>query len=169
MGIPLGRSAAGMSVWDLVKLCDYIASRPDCDTARIGCGGLSGGGLQTLYLAAIDTRIKCACSSGYLYGVLESLLVMNENCDCNYIPDLWRHFDMGDIAAMIAPRAFIVETGDEDALNGSSGLANVDSQVDIARKAYEIYGAGDKMAYSVFHGGHLWCGKDIYPFFRNEL
>jgi len=169
MAIPLGRCAIGMSTWDLYKLCDYIQTRPDCDSQRIGCAGLSGGGLQTMYLAAIDTRIKCVCTSGYFYGVLESLLEMNANCDCNYVPNLWQHFDMCDIAMLIAPRALIIESGLKDPLNGASGLKNVTSQLDITKKAYEIYGQADKIAHTTFDGGHMWVGTDVYPFFQKHL
>jgi len=169
MGIPLGRCAVGMSVWDLVKLTDYICTRPDCDINNIGAAGLSGGGLQALYLAAVDERIKCVCTSGYFYGALESLLVMNNNCDCNYVPDLWTHFDMGDIAALVAPRALIIETGTKDALNGESNLDNVASQLKIAEKAYNIYGGGDKIKHTTFEAGHKWCGIDVYPFFEKNL
>ena len=168
MGIPLGRSAIGMSVWDLVKLVDYICTRPDCDTERIGVAGLSGGGLQALYLAAIDERIKCACTSGYFYGALESLLIQNGHCDCNYVPDLWTHFDMGDIASLVAPRALIVETGTQDPLNGASGVANVTAQFEITEKAYAACGSG-KIKHAMFDGGHKWCGVDVYPFFEKYL
>jgi len=169
MAIPLGRCAVGMSVWDLVKLCDYIVTRPDCDAERIGCAGLSGGGLQTLYFAAIDTRVKCACTSGYFYGAEESLLEMNGNCDCNYVPNMWTHFDMGDIAAMLAPRPLIIETGLRDELNGKSGIDNVTSQVRIAQRAYDAAGQGDKLAHTTFDAGHKWDGTDVYPFFMKYL
>ena len=169
MAIPLGRSAVGMSVWDLVKLCDYIQTRADCNPDRIGCAGLSGGGLQTLYFAAIDTRITCLCTSGYFYGALESLLEMNGNCDCNYVPNLWQHFDMCDIAALVAPRPLIIETGLKDALNGRSGLGNVTSQYDIAKLAYRAAGNEDRIVLSTFDGGHLWNGAEVYPFFERYL
>ena len=169
MAIPLGRCAIGMSVWDLVKLCDYIQTRPDCDPGRIGCVGLSGGGLQALFLAAVDTRIKCACTSGYFYGAMESLLEMNDNCDCNYVPGLWTHFDMGDIAALLAPRALIVETGLRDGLNGRSGLQNVLAQLEIARRAYTVSGCEDRLAHSTFDAGHMWNGTEVYPFFEKYL
>ena len=169
MGIPLGRCAVGMSVWDLVKLIDYIHTRSDCDVNRIGAAGLSGGGLQSLYLAAVDDRIKCACTSGYFYGALEALLVMNSNCDCNYVPDLWTYFDMGDIASLIAPRALIVETGTKDNLNGASGVANVTEQFNIAKKAYAVCGSEDKIKHVTFEDDHKWCGIDVYPFFGKNL
>ena len=169
MAIPLGRSTAGMSVWDLVKLCDHIASRPDCDAKRIGCAGLSGGGLQTLYLAAADERIACACSSGYFYGAFESLLIQSQNCACNYIPGMWRHFDMGDLGALIAPRPFIVEAGLRDSLNGESGINNVTSQIDIAARAYNALGREENLALTTFDGGHTWTGDEVYPFFAKNL
>jgi hypothetical protein len=169
MGIPLGRCAIGMSVWDLVKLCDYIQTRQDCDPDMIGCAGLSGGGLQTLFVAAIDKRIKCACTSGYFYGAMEALLEMNENCDCNYVPNLWVHFDLCDIASLIAPRPLIIETGLRDGLNGKSGIDNVKSQYSITKAAYEMSGSSDAIAHSMFDAGHMWDGKDVYPFFRKHL
>jgi len=169
MGIPLGRSALGMCIWDLHKLTDYIMTRDDCDTTRIGCAGLSGGGMQSMYLAAVDERIKCVCTSGYFYGTLESLLIMNHNCDCNYVPGMWKYFDMGDIAAMIAPRPLIIETGDKDTLNGESNIENITPQVNIARRAYEICGCENLPPHSIFDGGHAWSGRDVYPFFRKYL
>ena len=169
MAIPLGRCAIGMSVWDLVKLCDYICARPDCDADRIGCAGLSGGGLQTLFLTAIDTRVKCACTSGYFYGSMESLLEINENCDCNYVPRLWQYFDMCDIASLIAPRPFIVESGLRDELNGKSGIKNVTSQLDITMRAYKLYGCADNLVHTAFDAGHKWSGKDVYPFFLKHM
>ncbi len=51
---------------------------------------------------------------------------------------------MGDIAAMIAPRPLLIETGSRDPLNGASGLANVRSQVHIIRRAYRTLGAEDR-------------------------
>ncbi|MCL2604395.1 MAG: alpha/beta hydrolase family protein [Defluviitaleaceae bacterium] len=169
MGIPLGRSALGMQVWDLIKLADYIETRGDCDPSRITCAGLSGGGMQTLYFAAVDTRIKCACTSGYFFGALESRLHGNHHCDCNYVPNLWKYFDMGDIAALIAPRPFIIETGLHDDSNGIRGIENVYDQVRVAQKAYDAAGYADKLKHSVLDVGHRWVGTDVYPFFDKHV
>jgi len=57
-GMPLGQSVAGMWTWDLMRLLDYAQTRAEVDPERIGCAGLSGGGLQTLFLAALDERIR---------------------------------------------------------------------------------------------------------------
>ena len=40
--------------------------------------------MQTIYLAALDERVRWALISGYLYGVRDALLTLNNNCSCNY-------------------------------------------------------------------------------------
>jgi dienelactone hydrolase len=42
------------------RLIDYLVSRPDIDSTRVGMLGLSHGGMMTFALAAIDRRIKVA-------------------------------------------------------------------------------------------------------------
>jgi hypothetical protein len=169
MGIPLGRSTLGMNIWDLIKLTDYVCGREDVDASRIGAAGLSGGGFQSMFLAAADERIKCICTSGYFYGALLSLLHMNQNCDCNYVPNLWRHFDHGDIAALIAPRALIIETGIQDTLNGAPALENITPQLAITQQAYAAANAPENIRHVSFDVGHKWVGTETYPFFEKHL
>lgn len=169
MALPLGQTVTGMWVWDLMRLIDYVEQRPECDGQRVGCAGLSGGGLQTLYLAALDERIKCAVVSGYFYGAKDSLLEMSENCACNYVPGLWLLADMGDLGALIAPRPLLIETGDQDPLNGKRGVANVTEQLDITRGAYRVLGAEDRVAHDVFVGEHRWHGEKALPWLKRWL
>jgi dienelactone hydrolase len=168
-GEPLGQSVAGMWTWDLMRLLDYAQTRPEVDPARLGCAGLSGGGLQTLYLAALDERVRAAVVSGYFYGVKESLLEMAGNCDCNRVPGLWLQADLGDLGGLIAPRGLFVETGDQDSLNGRSGLANVTSQVELSRQAFTAMGAADQLQHHVFSGPHRWDGTRAIPWLEAQL
>ncbi len=154
MAEPLGLSVAGLNTWDLMRLVDYLAARPDICAGELGCLGFSGGGEQTLYLAALDPRIKKAFISGYLYGYADALLHLNGNCTCNYAPGLWRLFDMGDIASLIAPRPLVVQSCEDDHLNGERGLANVDEQLEIVRAAYGLAGAAENLTHGVCPGGH---------------
>lgn len=158
MGLPLGRTVLGMWVWDLHRLIDYIQTREDCDPDNIGCVGLSGGGMQTLWASALDDRIACAVVSGYFYGYRQALLEMYQNCSCNYVPHLFETANIEDIAALIASRPLLIETGDQDPLNGAGGLANVLAPLAILRRAYDLHGAGDRLAHHVFHGEHRWDG-----------
>ena len=56
-GVVLAEDMAALSV---------LAARPEVDVRRLGCGGLSGGGLRTVYLAGLDPRVKCAFCAGYM-------------------------------------------------------------------------------------------------------
>lgn len=169
MALPLGLTVAGMWTWDLMRLADYALSRPETAGHKLGCIGLSGGGLQTMYLSALDERIACAVISGYFYGVADSLLYMADNCDCNYVPHLWETADMGDVAALIAPRPLLIETATEDPLNGPRGMANVFEQLAITRRAYELLGAPDKLAHDTFPGGHHWNGVAAFDWLDQWL
>jgi dienelactone hydrolase len=169
MANPLGQTVTGMWTWDLHRLVDYVQIREDCIPDRIGCAGLSGGGLQTLWASALDERIKCAVISGYLYGYKESLLDLHTNCSCNYVPHLYEYVDMGDIAALIAPRPVLVETGTRDELNGASGVDNVLSQMNIIRKAYRLYNAVKMLEHDIFEGEHRWNGVKAIPWMQKHL
>lgn len=169
MAIPLGQTVIGMWTWDLMRLVDYIVTRQDCLPGRVGCAGLSGGGYQTLWAAALDPRIRCAVISGYFYGSQQALMEKYQNCSCNYVPHLWEYLDMGDIAAMIAPRPLMIETGSKDLLNGAGGLANVRSQFSTVKKAYRLLEAGDKVVHHVFDGGHCWSGNGTAGWLRKQL
>lgn len=154
MAEPLGLTVAGLNAWDSMRLIDYLEARGDIAMDDLGCFGFSGGGYMTLYLAALDPRVCKAFVSGYLYGVDDSLLHLNGNCSCNYTPGLWRLLDMGDIASLIAPRPLLVQSCEEDHLNGSRGLKNVDEQLKIVRDAYKLLGRRDALRHEVCPGGH---------------
>lgn len=154
MAEPLGLTVAGLNAWDNMRLIDYLEARGDIAMDDLGCFGFSGGGYMTLYLAALDPRVRKAFVSGYLYGVDDSLLHLNGNCSCNYVPGLWRLLDMGDIASLIAPRPLLVQSCEGDHLNGARGLANVDEQLSIVRDAYGLVGHADDLLHEVCPGGH---------------
>lgn len=156
MAESLGMTAIGMNTWDLFRLIDYIEERDEWDSVNISCLGFSGGGMQTLYLAALDERVKKAVISGYMYGFKDSHLYLNNNCSCNYVPHLWEKLDMGDIAAMIAPRKLIIQSGIDDHLNGPRGIDNVNEQVAIIKEAYSLFKAQDNLLHDVYPGGHMW-------------
>jgi dienelactone hydrolase len=169
MALPLGQTVTGMWVWDLMRLIDYAATRQDCDITRLGCAGLSGGGLQALWLSALDERVRCTVVSGYFYGYKDALLRLSQNCSCNYVPGLWQLADIGDIGALIAPRPLLIETGRADRLNGARGVANVVEQVDLTRRAYSLLGLEDRLSHSIFEGAHRWDGADALPWMSRWL
>jgi len=56
----LGENLMSYFIWDGMRVIDYLCSRPDIDSSRIGCTGQSGGGTQTQYLTVLDERIQVA-------------------------------------------------------------------------------------------------------------
>lgn len=161
MGEPLGIPAAGMLTWDLMRAVDYIEERWQWDREACSCLGFSGGGMQTLWLAALDDRIRLAVISGYLYGYRDSLLMMNQNCSCNYVPHLWEHLDMGDIASLIAPRPLLIQSCRGDRLNGPRGIVNAAEQVEVVRQAYRLFGAPERILHEICEGPHQWHGEHL--------
>lgn len=121
---------------------------------RIIAFGFSGGAMQSLYLSALDERIHATFLSGYMYGFRDSLLQMNRNCSCNYVPHLMEHFDMGDIASLIAPRRLMIQSCREDRLAGVRGLTNVQEQVDIIRANYAVIGNTENVQQDIEDGPH---------------
>jgi len=163
VGLPLGISVIGMHAFDLVRLIDHMQARDDVRGDRIGCVGFSGGGWQSLALGAVDDRPACVVVSSYIHPVAAPLLFRKHNCACNMVPHLWEFFDLGDLAALIAPRPLLIQTGDSDSLSGPNGVADVQPQVDIARRAYQLLGCQDRIAFDVFHGGHRWDAAKALP------
>ena len=61
-----GRTLMGERLWDLMRCVDYLESMPSVDAGRIGCGGLSLGGEMSMWLAAMDERLRASVSCGFL-------------------------------------------------------------------------------------------------------
>ena len=164
MAEPLGMTVIGMLVWDMMRLVDYIFERDDFDLSQLGCVGFSGGGMQTLMTAALDVRLQRLIISGYMYGYKDSLLILNSNCNCNYVSHLWEYFDMGDIGSLLAPREVIIQSCKEDHLNGPRGIANVLEQIDIMNQAYSLYHAQALLRVDIREGGHSFHGQVLSLF-----
>lgn len=169
MAEAIGETVAGMCVWDLMKIMDYVELSADewgWDIENVSCLGFSGGGMQTLYFSALDERVKNVFISGYMYGYKESHMLLNGNCSCNYVPHLWEHFDMGDIGSLIAPRNLMIQSCRDDHLNGPRGLENVYEQLDIIRTAYKLYGQENRLVHDVCEGEHRWHDENLTEILR---
>jgi cephalosporin-C deacetylase-like acetyl esterase len=56
----MGEDLTHYRIWDGMRAIDYLLTRPEVDRERIGCCGQSGGGTLTLFISALDERVKCA-------------------------------------------------------------------------------------------------------------
>ncbi|MFV0342157.1 MAG: dienelactone hydrolase family protein [Anaerocolumna sp.] len=164
MAEPLGQTVIGMNTWDMMRLLDYIEERKELQLGKVGCLGFSGGGMLTLWLSALDDRIGLSVISGYMYGYKDSLLELNGNCSCNYVPKLWGHVDMGDIGALLAPRPVMIQSCMEDHLNGPRGIVNTIEQVNIMKKAYQLFQVEHNLYHDICQGGHKWYDENLEEF-----
>ncbi len=53
-------------VWDAIRGIDYLHTRKEVDTSRIGVTGVSGGGTLTTYVTALDKRVCMAAPCCYI-------------------------------------------------------------------------------------------------------
>jgi dienelactone hydrolase len=109
----VGRTWYGLLVHDGMRALDYLLTRPEVDPARIGATGIGAGGALTMYTAALDDRVRVALVNSYL-GKYVVTSLDEEHCPCNDIPGILRYAEMGDVAALIAPRPVMFVNGRRD-------------------------------------------------------
>ncbi|MFZ5917606.1 MAG: dienelactone hydrolase family protein [Chloroflexota bacterium] len=109
----VGRTWYGLLVHDALCAIDYLQTCPEVDTDRIGAAGIGTGGALTLYTAALDERVQVALVNSYL-GKYVVTCLDEEHCPCNDIPGILRYAEMGDVAALIAPRPVMFVNGRRD-------------------------------------------------------
>ena len=161
----VGETMIGWRVWDVVRMVDYIESRPELDAGRIGLVGISGGGTVTVFGAALEPRIKAALVSGYLNTFADSIGSLS-HCIDNYVPGILNWAEMHDVAGLIAPRPLFVESGERD--NIFPIEASLES-VDRVRAVYRVFGAEERLEHEVFPDEHAFWGRRGVPFLARQL
>jgi dienelactone hydrolase len=161
----LGECMTGWRVFDTMRAVDVLMSRPDVRPTRIVTMGISGGGLTSLFTAALDTRIAACMVSGYFNTFRDSILAV-DHCPDNYIPGMSQLCEMPDIAALIAPRPFFVEGGTQDTI---FPLHALEYAIAHANNIYEGFAAADQFDHEIFEGGHVFHGDKAFAFLQKML
>ena len=161
----VGESMAGWRTWDVLRACDFIATRKDLDANRIGCLGISGGGTVTLYATALEPRIRAAFMSCSLCTFRDSILSIS-HCIDNYVPGILKWGEASDIAGLIAPRPFFAESGIDDPI---FPLAGSREAFEALRRVYATFGQPELCAREEFAGGHEFHGVQGLEFLRRHL
>ena len=114
----------GVMFWDDVRTVDYLLTRPDVDPRRIGCVGLSVGGLRSCHLAALDERIKAAVVVGWMASFPAQLKrhIRNTIGHTKVVPGLYQHLDYPDVASLAMPTPMLVINGTKDGLFDLDGV-----------------------------------------------
>jgi dienelactone hydrolase len=134
------------------RAVDYLCSRPDVDPQRVGCAGLSGGGLRTVLLSGLDDRIRCACCLGMMTTWRDYLL---NKCHTHtwmiYIPGLPLDLDYPEVMALRAPKPSLVLSCVDDGLFTLPEMKRADR---ILTEVYQKAGAEDRYRTTFHPGGH---------------
>jgi dienelactone hydrolase len=147
-----GTTWPGVFAYEDRRSVDYALTRPEVDPARIGCGGLSGGGLRTIFLAGLDTRIRCAVCVGFMSTFAEFL---RDRCRRHtwmlYVPRLARYLDLPDVIALRAPLPLMVQYDEDDGLYTLSGQQDADARIEAI---YQKMGAAERYKGQFYPGPH---------------
>jgi dienelactone hydrolase len=147
-----GTTWPGVFTADDQRALDYLCARPEVDKNRVGCCGLSGGGLRTVYLTGIDERIRCAVPVGMMTTWRDYLL---NKCHTHtwmiYIPALPPDLDYPEIAGLTAPNPLLVLNNREDQLFTLPEMERADA---ILKAVYQKAKAADRYRASFYPGPH---------------
>ncbi|MCX8053941.1 MAG: acetylxylan esterase, partial [Armatimonadetes bacterium] len=165
-GSLLGINLLALDIHDTFRAIDYLCERPEVDPERIGCVGFSFGGTMAMWASALDKRIKVTCISGYLCEFETFAIAKGNFCGSQFVPALRRYFDIPDIAALIAPKPLLIESGIHDE---EFKIESARRAYERLRKAYEAYEAPERLAHDIFDGGHKFHGEVAYEWFDKWL
>ncbi len=138
-----GNSLAKYMIWDGIRSIDYLVSRPEVDTTRLGITGRSGGGTQSTYIAAFDNRINVSAPECYITSfnyLLKSIGPQDAEQD---LPGLLEHgLDLADLLEVRIPRPTLIisTTNDFFSIQGARETFRE------AKRAYAIWGKEENIS-----------------------
>lgn len=149
---------------------DILCSRKDVDSSRIGCAGLSGGGMRTVFTGGTDERIKCAVCVGFMTTWRD--FVLNKSFThtwMTYVPLLPNELDFPEILGLRVPLPTMVLNDNDDDLYTLPEMKKAD---EILREVYDKAGASEKYKCSFYPGPHKFdteMQKEAFDWFDRWL
>lgn len=168
--IQIAASMYGINVLDLhiqdgQAAIDVLATHPHVDAKRIGCIGNSYGGRTTMWLTALDPRIRACVASGCLNTFRERSLKL-ASCGIQYLFGTLRFCDVHELLGLIAPRPMQLQAGMQDKLITAADRDAVHATV---RNIYRATAAEDNLDYQLHPEGHILLWELAEPFLRKHL
>lgn len=165
-----GTTWPGVYVVEDQRALDVLASRPEVDASRLGCAGLSGGGMRTVFLGGLDDRIKVAIAVGFMTTWREFLLDKAfTHTWMTYVPLLPKDLDFPEILAMRAPLPTMVLNCRQDELYTMPEMQRADEMI---AETFRRANAADKYRSIYYEGGHkfdLEMQKDAFDWLDRFL
>lgn len=147
-----GYTPAGVEAWNCIRAIDYLETRPEVDTTRIGITGRSGGGAYSWWAAALDDRIAVAVPVAGITSLHNHVVdgCVEGHCDCMFMVNTYR-WDFPLVAALVAPRPLLISNTDKDTIFPLEGVVDVHQRV---RRIYGLHQAGDRLGLQITEGPH---------------
>lgn len=101
-----GDTLLGQQIRDNRRALDVLESLPFVDAGNLGATGASGGGNQTLWLSALDERVKTAVVVAST-GTFE-VYVTERNCLCETLPGGLQMAEEWQVLGLVAPRPLLI-------------------------------------------------------------
>lgn len=113
----VGANALGIFLLEMRRGLDYLWDHPSVDRNRVGVTGLSGGGWQTIFLSALDERVKVAVPVAG-YSSIATKVEARQYGDLGDLEqngtDFLANVDYTHLTAMMAPRPTLLIHNAED-------------------------------------------------------
>jgi dienelactone hydrolase len=170
---PLGLSLFSFIIAQHEVTTDWLASLPFVDPDRIAFYGLSYGGKTAMRVPAVIERYCLSiCSADF-----NDWIRKNVTTESTYsylftgeyeMPEwnLGRTFNYAEMAALIAPRPFMVERGHDDGVAPDTWVAYEFAKI---RRMYNKLGLGDRTEIEFFDGPHTIHGEGTFRFLHKHL
>jgi len=134
------------------KALDILCAREDVNADHIGCAGLSGGGMRTVFMAGQDDRIKCAVCVGFMTTWKDFVLnKATTHTWMTYVPILPNELDFPEILGLRVPLPTMVLNDTEDELYTLDEMKAADK---ILKDVFTKAGAADRYKCSYYPGPH---------------
>ncbi len=153
----MGEDLTHYRIWDGVRAIDYLLSRSEVDPERIGCAGHSGGGTLTLFISALDERVKCAVvnqggtAHRWPVQITPGSRVGPSDVEQNLFPAALYGIDLCDLHVAICPRPLLALI---ENYNPGFNLA-----AEHIRRRYELAGVAERFATEEATDPHAWTVK----------
>ncbi len=147
-----GTTWPGVFLREDQRALDVLCSRPEVDADKVGCGGLSGGGLRTAYLAGLDPRIQCAVCVGFMTTWNDFLLYKSyTHTWMTYVPLAPNYLNFPEILGIRVPLPTLVLNNKADQLFTPAEMKEADR---ILQEVFGKAGAGEQYQGNFYEGEH---------------
>ena len=164
-----GTSLTDYFIWDGVRVIDYLETRPEIDSKRIGITGRSGGGTQSAMIAAYDSRIAAAAPECYITSFKRLLQSIGpQDAEQNPYEAIKNGFDHADFLHLRAPKPTLMVTTTHDFFS----IQGARESYAEGMKSFTAFGKPDNLKMVEDFGVHESTVKNrmaIYSFFQKPL